>query len=62
MARAGTRSEPGWLGGGFGRGDLDREQAFQERGVPELLGGGTVQLGGQRLGRRGQAQRGQVPA
>jgi hypothetical protein len=38
------------------------QRPFQERGVAEVLGGGAVQFGGQRFGRGGQTQRGQVPA
>ena len=49
------------LPAGLGGGDLDRQEAFQERGMAEA-GGGVVELGGQRLGRGGQPQLGEVTA
>jgi hypothetical protein len=60
----GQAGEPGQAGpsAGLGGGDLNRQETFQERGVAEVPGGGVVELGGQCLGRRGQAQCRQVRA
>ena len=48
------------MASGFGGGDLDVEEPFQERGVAELGFGGVVQLAGQRFGRGGEAQVGEM--
>lgn len=47
---------------GFGRGDLDREQALEHRGVAEALDLGRLEHPRQRLGRGRQAERREMAA
>jgi hypothetical protein len=60
----GQAGEPGQAGlaPGLGGGDLQGEEAFQERGVAELPGPGVVEFGGQCLGGHGHPQFGEVAA
>jgi len=62
--RGGQAGKPGQrrLPSGLGGGDLDRQEPLEEGGVAGGLGGGALQLGGQRLGGGLKAQRGQVAA
>jgi len=47
---------------GFGRGDFDVEEPFQERGVSELGLGCVVKLTRERFGGRGEARVGEMGA
>jgi hypothetical protein len=47
---------------GVGGGDLNLEEVLEEGRMAEILGGGALELGGQRLGGGSQPQVGQVAA